>query len=77
MNDRGMLFEGAVNSTTSLEILVRLLGLNPTRTLVANSEISTLQVRQVSENSVCQYDGLRENAFATSVNFDAVCGASV
>ena len=37
-------------------------------TLVANSEISTLQVRQVSENSVCQYAGPREKEFATSVN---------
>jgi hypothetical protein len=40
----------------------------PTLTLVANSEISTLQVRQVPENSVCQDASLRENEFATSVN---------
>jgi hypothetical protein len=39
----------------------------PTLTLVANSEISTLQVRHVSENSVYQYAGLHENEFATSV----------
>jgi hypothetical protein len=45
-----------------------LLGPNLTRTLVANSEISTLQVRQVPENSVCQDASLRENEFATSVN---------
>src|SRR5262245_28451121 len=36
-------------------------------TLVANSGISTLQVRHVSENPVCQYSGLHENEFATSV----------
>jgi hypothetical protein len=28
-------------------------GLNPTRILVANSEISTIHVRQVPENPVC------------------------
>jgi hypothetical protein len=35
--------------------------------LVANSEIVTIQVGQVPENSVCQYAGLRENEFATSI----------
>jgi hypothetical protein len=36
---------------------------------------NTIQVRQVLENSVCQYAGPREHEFATSVNFDAVCAA--
>jgi hypothetical protein len=46
----------------------------PTRTLVANSEISTLQVRQVPENSVYQDASLRENEFATSVNNPVIKG---
>jgi hypothetical protein len=59
---------------TKLKAVFRLLGPNPTRTLVANSEIRSIDRQQVLETPGCQLGQHSENEFATSINKCAIRG---